>query len=436
MKTLNKNDKIAILGYGIEGKSSEKYLYKNNFKKVTILEKRKIKTKYFPLISGEKYLENLDQFDYIFKSPGIHPKKVTGTKTTISSQIEYIFTKHPLKKIIGITGTKGKGTCSSLITEIIKNSGKTCFLGGNIGFPPLDFIDTLKEEDYLVLELSSFQVMNLKKSPHLAIILMVTSDHLDYHQDLEEYLLAKQNLIINQKKSDYCIYNKDYKNTVKIVKPIKSKKIEYSLKTPQKDYAYLNKENYLCFKDEKIIHKSELSLIGDHNLENILPAINVAKILKIENKVIKKTLKNFQGLPHRLEKVREYKEIKFINDSFSTTPETCLAALKSFSQENIALLLGGSEKNSNYEELIKYLNKNKNTKIFCFGITGKKIKALTNNSEYIFDFTKSFNNAISYLKKKKNGVLLLSPASASFDQFKNYKERAKIFKDLSLKVKF
>ncbi len=425
---MKKDSKIAILGYGTEGKSTEKYLLKHGFSNITVLdENSKIESK-SKQITGKNIWEYLDDFDFIFRSPGISPLrkelKLVGNKLT--SNTELFFDKCPAP-IIGVTGTKGKGTTSSLMYKIIENSGKKCFLGGNIGTPPLDFLDKIKKEDYVVLELSSFQTFTLNKSPYIAVILMVTSEHLDYHKDTDEYREAKSQLVKNQIETDYCIFHKDFKSSQEIAEKSKGIKIPFS---PKKDIV----DDMLYYKKEAIINVKDIALIGEHNWNNVLASIHVAKVLDISNDVIIKTVKEFTGLPLRLEKIAEKNGITFINDSFSTTPETSIAAINSFPNDNIAIMLGGGNKNSNFSELAKLISNNDKIFSVCLGETGEEIeneiiKNGGSNMKRVFKFDDAFNECIRHLEKI-GGICLLSPACTSFDQFDNYKERGKRFNEL------
>ena len=429
---MNINSNIGLLGYGLEGKSTAQHLKKHGFKNITILDENiNLKIKQFPYFLGSKIWKKLNEFDILFRSPGFYPfrtelKNYTGILT---SHTELFFQKCP-GEIIGITGTKGKGTTSSLVYEIIKNSGKKVFLGGNIGVPPLDFLDQVKKTDYVVLELSSFQTFTLKQSPKTAVILMTTSEHLDYHLNKKEYIYAKAELVKNQKTQDLCIYNKSFLGSRLIAKKSPAKKISFFSKKNQNSINFcINKKHILKIKD--------IALKGPHNLDNITAASLVTLNLGITPDIIKNTLKTFSGLPFRLEKIGIKKSITFINDSFSTTPETTIAALKSFSQSNIVVLLGGSDKKSNFTKLAKLICKNEKIFVVAYGFTAEKIIQAINSIKKLSSkrlqkgksFKEAFDIATNFLKNK-TGICLLSPACASFDLFKNYKERGKKFNEL------
>ncbi|MBT4936550.1 UDP-N-acetylmuramoyl-L-alanine--D-glutamate ligase [Candidatus Peregrinibacteria bacterium] len=420
---MKKDSKIGIVGYGVEGRSTHDYLKKQGFLNITILDENETLECDEKCILGEKIWECLNDFDVLFRSPGIHPRRVLKTfQGKLSSHMEFFFEKCPVP-IISITGTKGKGTTSSLTQKMIEESGKKCFLGGNIGMPPLDFLDEIQANDYVVLEVSSFQAMTFKQSPHIAVILMVTSEHLDYHKDTQEYIDAKAQMLKNQREDDYCIYHKDFESSKYIASLSQARKLGFSSQSfplaPQQVGATCD-----------AFHDCQIALPGKHNLNNIAAAVEVVKILNISDEYIKEVLKTFTGLPMHIEKISEKNGISYINDSFSTTPETTLAALDSFPEKNIVVMIGGSSKGSDYSELLDYI-------ILCdtvfpvfYGEEGKVLsEKITQKKsvDYVKDFKQAFLKAQSILEEKNGGVLLLSPACASFDQFKNYKERGEKF---------
>jgi len=425
-----KESKIAILGYGVEGKALYDYLSRHNYKNIDIFDENAAKSSFKHIIC------ELDKYDFVYRSPGIHKDhpeliKARNSGTVVSSSTQFFFDNCPCK-IIGVTGTKGKGTTSSLIYEILKEAGKDVYLGGNIGQSPLKFLDTLKKDSLVVLELSSFQLHDITKSPHIAVILNTTSDHLDYHKDREEYLSAKEGIVKYQTGKDILIINDDYPYEDHYIALSKGKCFRVSR----------NKivENGACIKDKKIalvdngnIHfvckTDEASLIGAHNQENIMPASVVCHKLGIPLTRIRKVVKTFTGLPHRLELIKEVKGVKYYNDSFSTTPETCIAAIQSFSTPLI-LIAGGSEKHSDYTKLGKVISETDNLKlIILMGDTGPRIKKTVKSNKKIVTvntYQKAFD--LAHEKAIEGDTVLLSPASASFDMFKNYKVRGNTFR--------
>lgn len=397
--------KVAIIGYGIEGKDAEKFL-KDRGSIITILDQK----------NNPNYLSNLDKYDLIIRSPGVYPFKSEFKNLNVTTPTKIFFEEFK-GKLIGVTGTKGKGTTSTLIYEILKNAGSDVYLGGNIGSPLLGLLSKINENSIVVMEISSFQLIDLHKSPHIAVVLNTTSDHLDWHKNQDEYISAKQNIVKFQKPSDWAVINDEYK--------------------VPKSFAKESKGNVIFFNKNKLenVFKKDLILRGEHNLENIAAAVSVAKILNIDEKIIEKTVKKFKGLEHRLEFVREIKGIKFYNDSFATGPQPTIAAIKSFTEDE-TLILGGSDKELDYKELGNVINKSKNIKnIILIGDTALKIKnslKIVNCKFKIAELGKKFMSEIvkvAYKMTQSGGVVLLSPASASFDMFLDYKDRGNQFKE-------
>ena len=467
-----KNKKVAVLGLSVEGLSTAKFLMRNQIN-FTVLDKKefsqmdefdqkflessKIETKL-----GVSYLRDLKTFQIIFRSPGFplwHPKLLESQKegTVITSQTKLFFDLCPCP-VIGVTGTKGKGTTASLLYEMLKESGKDVFLAGNIGVPPLDFLETLKVTSTVVLELSSFQLEDLKKSPSVAVVLMSTQDHLasqagdspNYHWSVDEYLQAKMNIVRFQKASDSALINYDFVSSRDFSLESKARIFYFSLKEEFEDGAFLLGDDLvvrLSRKTERIACRSEVFLRGEHNLQNILAASLAALISGAKLEAIQKVIKIFKGLEHRLEFVSEVKGVKYYDDSFSTTPETAIAAIKSFS-EPLIVILGGSEKGSDYTELGRTIIEAENIKaVILIGLTALKIKESLRQGLIGLDPLRGSNpfgdkvlkivEGLSSMEEvverafklgRSGDVVLLSPACASFDMFKNYKDRGNQFK--------
>jgi len=405
-----KNKKIAILGYGIEGQDVEKYL-KSHGANVTILDKK----------FDENYLGHLKDFEIIVRSPGVRfdlpeilDAKNNGVK--ITSAINIFFEECPAK-IIGVTGTKGKGTASTLIYEILKSDNQDVYLAGNIGKPYLELLPKLNKNSFVILEMSSFQLIDMDKSPHIAVVLNITIDHLDWHTDRAEYVDAKKNIVIHQSPSDFAIINEDYETPKIFAKVAGGKVILFSKSS----------------LDSKF--KEYLLLRGEHNLENIAAAVAVGRILNVDEEKILESVKNFKGLEHRLELVATIDGKSFYNDSFATGPQPTIAAIKSFTEPE-TIILGGSDKGLDYSELGKVISEKKNVQnIILIGQIRQKIadsfKGLPFKGQ-IIDL--GISDMPTIVKKAsevtpKGGVVILSPAAASFDMFENYKDRGNQFKE-------
>ncbi len=447
---MNQRSKIAILGFGVEGTAVFEYLHKNNFPNITICDRNvDLEDKMPEGVSvrlGESYLDDLDDFDVIFRSPGIrfhdpHIQKAAQRGAEVTSCTAFFLDQCPCS-VIGVSGTKGKGTTSTLLHYILKKSGKDSYLGGNIGEPAVNFLDKLKNDSIVVLEMSSFQLQDLTKSPHYSILLNTTSEHLDYHEDTGEYLEAKESILSHQNEKSVVIMNEDYKYINHYKPLVKGDLFTVSKQKKVKNGAFVKDFEIFYSKSgevEKIMDVKDVKLLGSHNLENVMPAIVVAKELGVKNEVIVKVVSEFQGLPHRLEFVRELKGVRYYNDSFSTTPETSMAAVDSF-DEPMVLIAGGHDKGGDYSDwALKILTKENLHSVILMGSNANKMeKALIEAEEKLGEALGSPTKIIrrgtldqvvieAYAEAEEGGVVVLSPGAASFDMFKNYKERGREF---------
>jgi len=392
-----KDKKILILGFGREGRDTLLFLRKIFPKKVLgIADQKTISIKKKNIVIERNYLKALKKYDVIIKSPGVPIKIIkpyVSKKQEIISQTKIFFEScHNI--IIGITGTKGKSTTASLIYSILKQAKFPVHLVGNIGKPALSSLLKAKKNDIFVYELSH-QLFDLKQSPHISVFLNVYPEHLDYYKNFNEYTKAKANITFFQKKNDYLIYNSEDKIVSKIAKKTKAKKI---------------------------------TIKGKYYDLDIEAAKKVATIFKIPKKTIEEAIKKFKFLPHRLEFVGKFKGIEFYNDSLSTIPQSAIEALDFFNGRVQTMILGGFDRGLDFKELGKKIGGIKT--LILFPDTGKRIyKAIKGRKPKCF-FTKSMKKAVklAYLHTDKNMICLLSPASASFGLFKDYKERGDIFK--------
>jgi UDP-N-acetylmuramoylalanine--D-glutamate ligase len=434
---------IAIFGLGKEGISAANFLGKNN--NITLFDDKnedeinKSRLKKLHINCPVYYSEKLpnEAFDLVVRSPGVkitNPKLQRliekGAKLTSPTKIFFELCN---TKIIGVTGTKGKGTTSTLIYEILKTTFPDVFLAGNIGLPALDVLPSLKKESIVVLEMSSFQLIDLGISPHIAVVLMITSEHLDWHKDNYEYVSAKENIIKHQTKGDFAVINYNSQTSRNFAKKTKAKTLFFS-KVSKTNGVYVENGQLVSNinRKEVICPIKEILLPGTHNLENVAAAVTVAKIQHIENKNIIKILRTFKGLKHRLQLVRIVKDVSFYNDSFATTPETAVAALHAFTKPKI-LILGGSSKNSDFKPLASELVRDKTLKaIILIGREAKKIKeeiVRAGGFKNIIEGPKNMTEIV-YAASQLAGagdIVLLSPSCASFDMFKNYQDRGDQF---------
>lgn len=443
-----KNKKIAILGFGMEGQSVADYLIGKADSIIVLDEKNSADFDPETINSYQSRgitfkwgkIADLMAFDIVFRSPGINPaeKYILDAKhkgVEISSSTKLFFDLCP-GEIIGVTGTKGKGTTSTLIYEMLKEFGEDVYLGGNIGNPPLEFLDKLDKDSKVVLELSSFQLIDLEKSPHIAVMLMTTSEHLDYHKDVYEYIEAKRSIFRYQKAQDFAVVNQDYpaSNESDIVTEAKVFKVSREKEVFRQGCFVVKDEIVLKVNGntKNIIKIDEVALPGKHNLENAAAASMAAVLLGVDLPSIKHVLKTFKGLPHRIEHVATVRGVAYYDDSFSTTPETAIAAIEAFVEPKI-LLLGGSSKNSDFTELGEVISNSKSIKaIVAIGKEWSRIKLEINDEGLmIIEDCKNMEEAVKEASNiaEVGDVVLLSPACASFDRYKNYKQRGEKFKE-------
>ena len=430
--------KIAIIGYGLQGVSSYNYWRDGN--EITICDQNNIENapEDANLQIGENYLKNLDQFDLIVRSPSVHPRDIidaNGPDITrkVTTNTNEFFKVCPTKNIIGVTGTKGKGTTSTLITRILEADGKTVHLGGNIGTPPLEMLDAgIEADDWVVLELANFQLIDLEYSPHIAVCLMVVPEHLDWHESMDEYTDAKQQLFNHQTEEDIAIYYSENEISKKVASSSKGTKIAY-FKAPgahiEKDTIAID-ENILC-------NINEVKLLGKHNLQNICAAVTAVWPITKNVNAISSSLRKFTGLEHRIELVREFNGVKYYDDSFATTPEAAIVALQAFKEPKI-LILGGSDKGAEFDNLAKEVSENNVKHVVLIGYTAEKIRKSLDKIGYsdYSDGGDSIEEIVDEATKyaSPGDVVLLSTGCASFGLFKDYKNRGDKFKQAVLEL--
>jgi UDP-N-acetylmuramoylalanine--D-glutamate ligase len=294
----------------------------------------------------------------------------------------------------------------------MKKAGKDVYLVGNIGKPYLELLPKLTPESWVIMEMSSFQLIDLDASPHIAVVLNITQDHLDWHKDVREYLGAKKNIVRYQNKTDFAVINSDYATPKSFAKDTAGKVVFFSKAKLETKF------------------KTDLLLRGAHNLENIAAAVAVGRILKISDLLIQEVVHNFKGLEHRLELVKTVKEVTFYNDSFATGPQPTIAAINSFTEPE-TVILGGSDKGLDFKDLRQMIQKKENVKnLILIGLTGWEIGGGIPGKNIINLGKTSMDQIVKKALEitPKGGVVLLSPAAASFDMFKNYKDRGEQFK--------
>lgn len=450
-----KGKTVAILGLSIEGIDSAHFFHSDGAH-IWCCDRRtkeELGDTYGELVPiaagfqlGDGYLAHLARFDIVVRTPGMSlrlPELVSlqkrGREITSQTKLFFSLCQAP---IIGVTGTKGKGTTSTLIAQMLEADGKTVWLGGNVGTPILSKVRKIKQSDMVVLELSSFQLEDCRQSPHIAVVLKTTQEHLanqdnlasNFHVSREAYVEAKKSIVRYQKRTDVAILNADDPTSTSFASETPAR-IEYFSRYKQTMDAYVADHAVYVHEGkelQKICSAGEVKLRGIHNLDNIAAASLAARAATVSWNAIIKAAKAFEGLEHRLETVKTVTGVLYINDSFSTVPETAIAAIESFT-EPIILIAGGSEKGSDFTQLGEVIASHPVKVLIAIGLmTGRIVKAAKDAgfTGKIITGARSMHEIVSDARGEATtgDVVLLSPACASFDMFKNYKERGKLFK--------
>lgn len=438
------NKKVLVMGLGLNGGgvSVAKFFAQcgsdvlvTDLKTESELKKSLNSLKKFPSIKyrlGEHSEDDFKNVDLVIKNPAVpfsnrFIKIARENNVPVETDISVFFNLCP-GRIIGITGTKGKSTVTSLIYFILKEKSKDTVLAGNIGVSPLEFLRKIKETTNVVLELSSFELEKLKKSPHIAVITALYPDHLDRYKTFKKYIDSKKSIFSKQNKNDFLVLDFDNLETKKLVKEAKSNVLFYSTKVKKDGYL---KDDFLFFKNGKIIKVSELKIFGDHNISNALAAISVAKILNIENEFICKALKSFTGVPHRQEFIKEVGGVKYFNDTAATMPNAVVAAIKTFKsrfpKSNLTLIAGGQDKGLDYKDLKKQIKANVDSLVLLPGTGSEKIidGLKTKNIYNVISMAEAVKKASEI--SKPGDIVILSPGAASFNLFKNEFDRGEKF---------
>ena len=431
-----KKSKIAIIGLGVSNLPLLDYLHDLKCD-VTIFSDNKIEldlSKYHYQVYDDG-LTNLVGYDIIFRSPGCLPSRPEIEEEIkrgayVTTEVAEVIKLTPAK-VIGITGSDGKTTTTTLVDLILKSSGYKTFLGGNIGTPLFTQIKDMTDKDVIILELSSFQLMGMDVSPDISIITNISPNHLDKHKDMEEYIESKCN--IYKHKDGILVLNKDNEITKNLTSNREIRYFSRKIKTN----AFYTDGKYIYQGKNIIIDTQELHIRGVHNYENICAALSATCDMINLNKVLP-AIKAFAGVEHRLEFVREIDGVKWYNDSVSSSPTRTIAGLNSY-DEDIVLIAGGYDKNLDYTPIAKPILEHV-SKLILFGATSKKIydaviAAKTDEKIEIYR-EKTLKDVVDRAKKvaKKGEIVLFSPASASFDMFKNFADRGIQFKELVEKL--
>lgn len=430
---------VGILGFGIEGKSTLRYLVRKGIREIVVMDKNPVELPELPadvhvkIFSGEKYMDGLKNAVTVVRSAGVYPlqKEIFHFQMNggaLTSQIEIFLKETKSRSVVGVTGTLGKGSTVSMIRHALNACGIPSEIGGNFGVPALDLLENETPDRISILELSSFQLMTLPVSPHVAVVLRVSTEHLDWHKSVEEYRDAKANLVRWQKRGDFCVYIRDAEPSAAIARESGAQKLCYGSRDAD---AVFSSDSLKI--DGCTLKLADCKKIGSFQLENMAAALLAVKVLGADVPTALQSLKNYESLKFRMEFKGEKKGIVFYNDSYATRPDATMAAVKSMNRP-FALILGGSEKNADFSELARTLAGIKNLKrIALIGATAERMQDALRQVETsmpmkIFSgLDEAFADACSV---GNGGAVLLSPACASFGLFKNYKARGEAFDKL------
>lgn len=388
---------------------------------------------------GEGYLEDLDQ-DIIFRTPGMRPdlpqlQKAVQGGSRLTSEMEVFFSVCPCP-IIAVTGSDGKTTTSSIIAEMLREAGRTVYLGGNIGHPLLAEAGEMRESDLVVLELSSFQLLTMTQSPHIAVMTNLAPNHLDVHKDFAEYIAAKENIFTHQNSQDIAVFNQDNDITRGQSKRAKGAVRLFSRKGEVTEGVFLQGDAIFSRKngmEREILKTSDIRLPGVHNVENYMAAIAAVEGL-VTDEVIRTVARTFHGVEHRIELVRTLHGVRYYNDSIATSPDRTIAGLRSFAQK-VILIAGGKNKGIPYDSVGPVINDHVKLLLLCGATAGVIRDAVEHAENYegleILDVN-DYQEALAIVQNcaEEGDVVLLSPASTAFDRFANFMERGKVFKAL------
>lgn len=448
---------VLILGYGREGKSVHKYLRENHpDKQVDIADQEGVEKcldQAAKVYSGSNYLSSISQYDTIVRSPGItlltpELQAVISSGKHVTSATNIFFANCP-GTVIGITGTKGKSTTSTLIYKILSQHYQDVYLVGNIGNPTLDCLANAKQNSIFVVELSSYQLYDLRYSPYLAVVLNIVPDHLDYHGGFINYVNAKANLVKNQTKKDLIVVNPNHPNLAQVLAQSSAQKYYFSSdKNTKYPYTAYVENGYIVVSNKNqqiqpIISLQELPLLGEGNLENILAATTVGNIFQVPSKKICTAIKAFKPLRHRLELIGEYRGIRFYDDSIATVPEAAMNAIEAFADDVETLIVGGNDRGLDFSDFGTYLVKKSIKTLILFPDTGARIWQAVCEAESDekmrpkkYDVV-SMKEAtkIAYKNSSPGKVCLFSPASPrTRSLFSTFDERGDLFRKFVIEL--
>ncbi len=439
-----KGKHVSVIGIGISNRPLIKYLVDCGARvsahdRKTAEQLGDIATEFIALgvelILGETYMDEI-RGDIVFKTPGMrfdHPSLLTAKArgATITSEMEVFFRLCPAK-ILAVTGSDGKTTTTTLISEMLKAAGKTVHLGGNIGTPLLTKVGEINASDFVVVELSSFQLHTMTQSPHIAVMTNLSPNHLDVHKSYQEYIDAKKNIMLYQEKNDILVANAANEETRKIGEEAKG---EWRSFSSRGDALVHLKDGVICYGDEEMLDISDIKIPGKHNVENYMAAIAAVKDY-VSKDVIVQVAKTFGGVPHRIELVRTLDGVRYYNSSIDSSPNRTINTLKVFS-DPVVLIAGGKDKGIPYDEIGEPIVEHVKALILV-GATSQVIynavhAAMEKTGKFLpVYFETGYKEAVCRAKEnaQEGDVVLMSNASTSFDLFNNFEERGNLFKEL------
>ncbi len=432
--------KIAILGFGMEGESSYHFIRRYSSMPLTIMDKKDIHETHpelredpnVTIITGEDYLSHLEGFDLILKSPGVITKDIDVKNLPFTSQLELLL-EVDREKIIGITATKGKSTTSSLVYQALKKNGCDAYLLGNIGKPIFEELETINEDSWIVIEMSALQLEFVHHSPHIAAILNLYQDHLDHSGSVRHYHENKLNIFKHQTKDDYRLYFQD-------IEPLNSYMNDSYLGIPYRMTLLESKDSNTTFLKGDVVtlngkelfdRKQTTSLLGEHNLRNIMTTLTISEILGLDLEKTKEAILEFKPLPHRMEFVGKYHGILYYNDAIATIPEATISAIQSLKKVD-TLIFGGMDRGIDYQKLMDYLEEGNVRNLICMPTTGHKIGKQIDNPDVSIFLVETLEEAVLKAREvtSPGKICLLSPAASSYEYFKNFEEKGNAYKSL------
>ena len=443
IEKLSQYSNIAILGFGREGKTTYEFIRKYNKDiKLTIIDKAENIKENNPelandpnlsFVMGQTYLDNLEQYDLIIKSPGISLLNIdtTNIKDKLTSQLELVLEVNK-QNVIGITGTKGKSTTASLIYKILKDQNDNVILAGNIGIPILAELENCNEETLLVIEMSSHQLEYLQVSPHIAVILNLFEDHLDHSGTITHYHENKLQIFKHQTEEDYMIYCSDNKTLMNYITNNSFLAQKFDVNKDDTNATCFQANDYIIVENEEVYNtKHERKLLGKHNLTNIMVCLTIAKILKLDMTKVANSVSTFEPLEYRLQNIGTVDGITYYTDTLATIPEATIEAIDTIPNVN-TLIFGGMDRGINYDKLIEYLKTCQVTNFICMPTTGHDIGHTIGEIEgKNFFYVETLEEAVELAKQvtKKDTCCLLSPAASSYAYFKNYADKGDRYKE-------